>query len=185
MADAFTDERAKAVFLTLHLTGIRRHELQALTWGHVSLTEGTLRVVVSKSEEGERLIALAPTLVGVLTSRYRLTPLKSETDYVFAYPRPGRSSAATGTPSTSGRHSPPPTFRKRTDPAVPRRQARRADAPGPDAWRVRARPDGYRRAPVVPDDQAIPALGRPAAIPEAAAALENDFWRVESSTHLT
>ncbi len=46
------------MFLTFMLTGLRRSELHALRWGHVNLVEGTLRVVESKSEEGERLIAL-------------------------------------------------------------------------------------------------------------------------------
>ena len=67
---AFTDERAGRVFLTLTLTGLRRFELQALRWRDISFTDRTLRVVVSKSEEGERLIALAPALVGALEAHY-------------------------------------------------------------------------------------------------------------------
>ena len=55
------------MFLTLALTGLRRSELERLRWGHVNLLEGTLRVVESKSEEGERLIALPPTLLRELT----------------------------------------------------------------------------------------------------------------------
>jgi integrase len=89
VAAAFTDERAKAVFLTLHLTGLRRHELQGLLWRDVSLTEGTLRVVESKSEEGERLLALSPALVDVLERRYLATPYKADADYVFAHPETG------------------------------------------------------------------------------------------------
>jgi integrase len=89
VAAAFTDERARAVFLTLHLTGLRRHELQALRWRDVSLTEATLRVVESKSEEGERLLALSPTLVDLLTDRYRKTPFRADTDYVFAHRETG------------------------------------------------------------------------------------------------
>jgi integrase len=89
VAAAFTDERARAAFLTLHLTGLRRHELQGLLWRDVSLTEGTLRVVESKSEEGERLLALSPALVDVLSRRYQETPFKTDTDYVFAHPETG------------------------------------------------------------------------------------------------
>jgi integrase len=74
VASAFTDERARTVFLTLHLTGLRRHEAQSLLWRDVSLTEATLRVVESKSEEGERLIAIPPTLVDVLERRYQASP---------------------------------------------------------------------------------------------------------------
>lgn len=88
-AAAFTDERARAVFLTLHLTGLRRHELQGLLWRDVSLTEATVRVVESKSEEGERLVAIPPSLVDVLSRRYQATPYKADTDYVFAHPQTG------------------------------------------------------------------------------------------------
>ena len=86
---AFTDDRAAAVFWTLHLTGIRRHEIQNLRWRDLSLTERTLRVVESKSTEGERLIALPSTLVETLSARYRDTPYKADTDFVFAHPETG------------------------------------------------------------------------------------------------
>ena len=88
-AAAFTDERHRAVFLTLHLTGLRRHELQELRWRDVSLTEGTLRVVESKSEESERLLALPPSLVDLLTGRFQVTPFKADSDFVFAHPQTG------------------------------------------------------------------------------------------------
>ena len=55
----------------------------------MSLTEGTLCIVESKSEEGERLLALPPTLVDVLTHRYQQTPYKADSDYVFAHPQTG------------------------------------------------------------------------------------------------
>lgn len=55
---AFSDDRARRVFLALTLTGLRRSELVGLRWRHVNLVEGTLRVEESKSEEGERRIAL-------------------------------------------------------------------------------------------------------------------------------
>ena len=48
------------MFLTLMLTGLRRFELLGLRWRDVNLVEGVLRVAVSKSEEGERSIALSP-----------------------------------------------------------------------------------------------------------------------------
>jgi integrase len=91
VSKAFTDARARRVFLTLLLTGLRRSELQALRWGHVNLLEATLRVVESKSEEGERLIALPPMLVQVLSEQYAATPYKADTDYVFAHPERGTS----------------------------------------------------------------------------------------------
>ena len=55
VAKAFSDDRARRVFLTLTLTGLRRSELLGLCWRHVNLVEGTLRVVESKSEEGEEV----------------------------------------------------------------------------------------------------------------------------------
>jgi integrase len=63
---AFTDERARLAFLTLMLTGIRRFELQGLRWRDVDLIESALRIRESKSEEGERAIALSPTLAEAL-----------------------------------------------------------------------------------------------------------------------
>lgn len=89
VARAFTDARARRAFLTVTLTGIRRFELQGLRWRDVNLLEGTLRVVRSKSEEGERLIALPPTLANELVAHFAETPYKAERDLVFANPRVG------------------------------------------------------------------------------------------------
>jgi integrase len=77
VSKAFSDARGRRVFLTLILTGLRRSELRALRWGHVNLVEGTLRVVESKSEEGERLIALPAVLVDELMAHYRATDYRS------------------------------------------------------------------------------------------------------------
>jgi integrase len=85
----FADERAKTAFLTLVLTGIRRFELQALRWRHVNLVESTLRVDESKSEEGERSIALPHSLVDELAELYRRTPYKGDDEFVFAHPKRG------------------------------------------------------------------------------------------------
>ena len=71
------------------LTGLRRSELRALRWGNVNLVEGTLRVVESKSEEGERLIALPRPLVDELIDHYRGTVYRADTDYVFGHPQKG------------------------------------------------------------------------------------------------
>jgi integrase len=89
VSKAFTAERARAVFLTLTLTGIRRGEICALRWRDVSLTEGTLRVSVSKSEEGLRVIQMPPLLIDTLTAQYQRTPYKADSDYVFAHPEKG------------------------------------------------------------------------------------------------
>ena len=77
------------MFLTFVLTGLRRSELVGLRWGHVNLVEATLRVVESKSEEGERLIALPLPLVDELASQYAETSYRTDTDYVFCHPKRG------------------------------------------------------------------------------------------------
>lgn len=86
---AFTDEQARAIFLTVVLTGLRRFELKALRWRDVALVEGVLRVRVSKSEEGERTIALSPALVTALEAHYRRTAFKSDDELVFCHPTRG------------------------------------------------------------------------------------------------
>jgi len=89
VSEAFSDARARRVFLTFILTGLRRSELRALRWGHVNLVEGTLRVVESKSEEGERTIALPAVLVDELMAHYQASAYRSDSDYVFAHPTKG------------------------------------------------------------------------------------------------
>ena len=86
---AFSDDRARRVFLTLTLTGLRRSEIVGLRWRHVNLVEGTLRVEESKSEEGERLIALPRSLVDALAEQFTVSPYRAEEDYVFAHPKRG------------------------------------------------------------------------------------------------
>jgi integrase len=86
VAKAFTDEQARVVFLTLILTGIRRFELQALRWRDVDLLDGVLRVRRSKSEAGERSIALSPALVDALSSHYQGTAFKGDDERVFCHP---------------------------------------------------------------------------------------------------
>ena len=86
---AFSDDRARRVFLTFILTGLRRSELRALRWRDVNLVEGTLRVVESKSEEGERLIALPAPLVNELMAHYQASSYRADEDYVFCHPEKG------------------------------------------------------------------------------------------------
>lgn len=85
----FNDERARCAFLTLILTGVRRFELQAIRWRDVDMLAGVLRIPESKTEEGERSIALAPALIDALTERYRASKFRSDGDYVFAHPERG------------------------------------------------------------------------------------------------
>lgn len=87
--NAFTDEQARTMFLTLMLTGVRRFELLALRWRDVSFVENTLRVAESKSEEGERLIALSPTLADALAVHYRRTAFKGDDEFVFCHQERG------------------------------------------------------------------------------------------------
>jgi len=89
VAKAFEDDQARAVFLTLILTGVRRSELQALRWRDVDLLEGVLRVRRSKSEAGERSIALSPMLREVLAELYRATSFRRDDELVFCHPERG------------------------------------------------------------------------------------------------
>jgi site-specific recombinase XerD len=89
LCKAFSDDRARRVFLTFILTGLRRSELVGLRWGHVNLIDRTLRVVESKTEEGERLIALPHSLATELEQHYAATRYRADTDYVFAHPTKG------------------------------------------------------------------------------------------------
>ncbi len=111
---AFSDDRARRVFLTLVLTGLRRFELVGLRWRHVNLVEGTLRVETSKSEEGERLIALPTTLVDALAEQFTSSPYRSDDDYVFCHPEKGRRSDGTGTRPSSRRRRSGPGSRARS-----------------------------------------------------------------------
>jgi len=89
VATAFADELARVVFVTLVLTGIRRSELQALRWRDVDLIEGVLRVRESKSESGERAIALSPALAEELWQLRRRTAFQGDDEFVFAHPISG------------------------------------------------------------------------------------------------
>lgn len=89
VAKAFTDRRFRLVFLTLTLTGLRRCEITRLRWRDLDLLEGTLRVVESKSEEGERLIALPPTLTRELADHYAASKYRDDDSFVFAHPERG------------------------------------------------------------------------------------------------
>jgi integrase len=77
------------MFLTLMLTGVRRFELLNLRWRDLSLVEDVLRVAESKSEEGERTIALAPVLSDALAAHFQRTAYKGDGDFVFCHPDRG------------------------------------------------------------------------------------------------
>jgi integrase len=86
---AFTDEQARTMFLTLIVTGVRRHELLNLRWRDVALAESVLRVADSKSEEGIRSIAIPPTLGEALWQHLGRTAYSADDDYVFCHPERG------------------------------------------------------------------------------------------------
>src|SRR5262249_53401001 len=60
-----------------------------LRWRHLSLVERTLRVEVSKTEEGERVLSIPPRLADELAQQFQESPFKSDDDYVFAHPELG------------------------------------------------------------------------------------------------
>jgi integrase len=84
-----TDVRARTVFLALTLTGLRRSELVGLRWRHLDMLAGTLRVEESKSEEGERLVALPHSLAVELADHYAASKHRADADYVFCHPERG------------------------------------------------------------------------------------------------
>ena len=89
VARELTDDQDRAAFLTLVLTGLRRHELVGLRWRDVALAEGVLRVRDSKTEEGVRSIALAPRLVEELWQHRRRSAFQGDDERVFHHPRTG------------------------------------------------------------------------------------------------
>ena len=155
---AFSDDRARRVFLTLALTGVRRSELVGLRWKHVNLVERTLRVEESKSEEGERLIALPRTLVVALAEQFTSSPYWTDEDFVFAHPERGTKPdaswyrgeflSALAAAGVEGQ-----------GPHLPRHAAHRNHEPGCD----RREPDrghGDRGSSLHGDDEGIPTPGR-------------------------
>jgi integrase len=89
VARAFTDDQDRVVFLTLILTGVRRFELQGLQWRDIDLLARVLRIRESKSEAGERSIALSPTLAEALSGHYAGTAYKGDQERVFCHPERG------------------------------------------------------------------------------------------------
>lgn len=86
---SFTDEQARTIFLTLVLTGVRRHELLNLRWRDVDLVDMVLRVTDSKTEEGIRSIALPPALAEALWQHRSRTAFSGDDERVFCNPRLG------------------------------------------------------------------------------------------------
>jgi integrase len=87
--NAFEDDQARTVFLTLILTGLRRHELQQLRWKDVLLADPNdpvIRVRASKSEAGERTIPITPRLAEALWQHRRQSPHQGEDELVFCGP---------------------------------------------------------------------------------------------------
>jgi integrase len=85
LARAFVVEQDRLVFLTLVLCGLRRAELQALRWRDVDLIENRLRVVDSKTETGERSIAIPPTLAERVWQHRRTSSYKGDAERVFCH----------------------------------------------------------------------------------------------------
>jgi integrase len=89
VALAFTDEQARLMYMTLVLTGLRRFELLDLRWRDLDLIASRLRVAESKSEEGERSIALSPMLAEALWQHRRASRYQGDEERVFCHPERG------------------------------------------------------------------------------------------------
>jgi integrase len=87
---SFTVDQDRVAFLTFVLTGVRRSELQALRWRDVDLSDNNrLRVVDSKTETGERSIALSRRLAEELWRHRQRSPYNSDGDRVFCHEERG------------------------------------------------------------------------------------------------
>jgi integrase/recombinase XerD len=71
------------------LTGVRRQELRELRWRDVDLVENVLRVCDSKSEEGERSIAISPILAEELWQHRRKSAFQADDERLFCYSKTG------------------------------------------------------------------------------------------------
>jgi integrase len=86
---AFDDEQARAAFLTFVTTGLRASELRRLRWRDVDLIESRLRVEDSKTETGERSIAIGKQLAEELWQHRRRSRFQGEDERVFCHPEVG------------------------------------------------------------------------------------------------
>ena len=89
VAAAFSDPVARRMFLTMMLTGLRRCELLGLRWAEVDLLDQRLRVRESKSEAGERSVAIPATLANELRAHFSGTAYRADADFVFSHPTKG------------------------------------------------------------------------------------------------
>jgi integrase len=89
--EAKLEGQVRLAFRTLVLLGLRWNELRHLRWGDIAFLEEPPRLYVreSKTEEGERAVAIPPGLVKELEAHYAQTPYKADTDYVFGHPTKG------------------------------------------------------------------------------------------------
>jgi integrase/recombinase XerC len=86
-------EQARILFLLLVVTGVRAHEALGLRWRDVDLIENVLRVDRSKSEAGERSIAIPPRLAEELWQHRRRSAYDGDGEYVFVHVERGSALA--------------------------------------------------------------------------------------------
>lgn len=152
VARAFVDPQHRLVFVVLCLTGVRRFELMALRWRDIDFVDCVLRVRESKSEEGERSIALGPELMEELWQHRRRSSFYGDDERGVLQPArrpPSRRRLPQGIQGGARR------CRDRgSDPTVPRPPARVSDKRRRQR-RGRDRSHGPRRAPKHEDDAGV------------------------------
>jgi integrase len=79
------DPQVKLAFLTFELLGLRWHELTGLRWKDVDFVESRLRVDKSKSEAGERWLAIPSVLLSELALHKNRTLYARPENYVFCH----------------------------------------------------------------------------------------------------
>src|SRR5262249_5897579 len=103
---ALDDEQARVAFLTFVTTGLRKSELCGLRWRDVDLIENRLRGEDSKTETGERSIALGKMLAAGLWQHRRRSAFRGEGERVFCHPERG------SVYPMQGKHGFPPALRR-------------------------------------------------------------------------
>ena len=91
--DAAEDDRLYPLYMLIAYTGLRRGEAAALAWSEADLDRGLITIRESKSEAGERTVALSAQLLAVLKAwrrqqlaeRMAWGPVWTDSGMMFSY----------------------------------------------------------------------------------------------------
>jgi len=100
--DAAEDDRLYPLYMLIAYTGLRRGEAAALAWSEADLDRGLITIRESKSEAGERTVALSAQLVAVLKA-WRRQQLAERMAWGPAVDGKRHDVQLRGRPATTGR----------------------------------------------------------------------------------